>query len=106
ALDVRSVDIANLHERRDTIVDRDNLEGEAVVVIATDNLRADADRVLRQAHALRDVLLEHESEAPSLLESVDLRLEVSTQGWVLNLVQENVQLASDHSLRLSAGVPT
>jgi hypothetical protein len=31
-----------------------------------------ANRVLRQAHALGNVLLEHEPEAASLLEPVDL----------------------------------
>ena len=50
----------------------DDLERRAVVVIPADNLGADADRVLRQAHALGDVLLEHEPEAAPLLEPIDL----------------------------------
>ena len=52
---------------------------------------------------LGDVLLEHEPEAAFLLETVDLGLQISTQGGVLYLVKENVELAADHAVSLSAG---
>lgn len=103
ALDVGPVGVSNLHERGDPIVDQDDLEGWAVVVIPADHLGTHADRVLRKAHALGNVLLEHEPEAASLLEPVDLGSQVGAQGGVLDLVQEDVEFASDHAVSLSAG---
>ena len=103
ALDVGPVGVSNLHERGDAIVDQDDLERWAVVVIPADHLGAHADRVLRQAHTLGDVLLEHETEAASLLEPVYLGPEVRPQGGVLDLVKEDVQFASDHVVRLPNG---
>jgi hypothetical protein len=49
------------------------------------------------------VLLEHEPEAASLLEAVDLGPQVSAQGGVLDLVKEDVEFASDHAVSLSVG---
>jgi hypothetical protein len=100
ALNIRTIRISNLHERGDPIVDQDDLERRAVFVIPAHDLGTDSDLMLRQAHALRDVLLEHEPEAASLLESIDLGSQVGTQGWVLDLVKEDVQFASDHAVRL------
>jgi hypothetical protein len=102
-LDVGPVGVSNLHERGDFIVDQDDLERWAVVVIPAYYLGTYADRVLRQAHALGDVLLEHEPEAASLFESVDLGPQVSAQGGVLDLVKEDVEFASDHAVSLSVG---
>jgi hypothetical protein len=59
--------------------------------------------VPRQAHALGNVLLEHEPKAASLLEPVDLRLQVRAQGGVLDLVKQDVEFASDHSVRFRIG---
>jgi hypothetical protein len=101
ALDVCPVGVSNLHERGDPIVDQDDLERWTIVVIPAHHLGARADRVLRQAHALGNVLLEHEPEAAPLLESVDLRPQVGTQCNVLDLVEEDVKLASDHAVRIS-----
>ena len=97
ALDVGAIGVADLHERRDPVLDGDDLERRAVVVIPADDLGADADRVLRQAHALGNVLLEHEPEAAPLLEPVDLGPQVRPQRGVLDLVEEDVQFASDHA---------
>ena len=85
------------------MVDRDDFERRAIRVIPTDHLGTHADRMLRQANTLGDVLLEHEPETAPLLEPVDLRLQVRSQGGVLDLVEENVELASDHANRLPAG---
>ena len=73
------------------------------VVVTADHLRANADWVLRQADTLGDVLLEHEPEAASLLEPVDLGPQVLAQLSVLDFVEEDVQFASDHAVRLSVG---
>jgi hypothetical protein len=58
--------------------------------------------VLRQDDPLRDVPLEHEAEGAPLLEPVDLGPEVRAQGLVLDLVEEDVELASDHGVREAA----
>ncbi len=71
------------------------------VVVPADHLGADADRMLRQPDALGDVLLEDQPEAAPLLEPVDLRPQLRAQRRVLDLVEEDVQLASDH---LSQGI--
>ena len=52
--------------------------------------------MLRQPHALGDVLLEHEAVAATLLKPVDLLPQVRPQSSVLDPLQEDVQLASDH----------
>ncbi|MDA8201343.1 MAG: hypothetical protein M0Z49_00995 [Chloroflexi bacterium] len=103
ALNVGPVGVAHPHERGDPIVDQDDLERWAVVVIPADHPGTHADRVLRQAHALGDVLLEHQPEAAPLLEPVDLGPQVSTQGGFLDLVKEDVEFASDHAVSLSVG---
>lgn len=103
ALDVGPIGISKLFERGDPVVDQDDLERRAVVVIPPHSLGAHANRVLRQAHALGNVLLEHEPEAASLLEPIDLGSRVGTQGRVLYIVNEDVELAADHALSLSAG---
>lgn len=60
------------------------------------------DGVLRQADSLWDVLLEDEPEAPLLLEPVDLRAEIGPQGGVLDLLEQDVELASNHQKELVA----
>ena len=52
--------------------------------------------MLRQPHALGDVLLEDEPEAASLLEPIDLGSEVLAQRGVIDALEEDIQLASDH----------
>jgi hypothetical protein len=52
--------------------------------------------VLRKPDALGAVLLEDEPEAPLLLEPVDLRSQISPQSGVLDLVEQYVELVSDH----------
>jgi len=79
----------------------------AVVVIPGDDLRADADGVLRQADSLWNVLLEDEPEAPLLLEPVDLRAKIGPQGGVLDLFEQDVELVSNHQNELvAADLPT
>jgi hypothetical protein len=48
------------------------------------------------------MLLEHQAEAPTFFEPVDLRAKVGLQSRVLDLVEEDVKFASDHAVRLPA----
>ena len=53
--------------------------------------------MLGQSHALGDVLLEYQPVAATLSEAFDLLPQVRPQGSVLDPLQEDVQLASDHA---------
>ena len=61
--------------------------------------------MLRQSHALWDVLLENQPETAAFLESLYLLAEVLPQRGILDAVEENVQLAADHPPRLSGRHP-
>ncbi len=76
--------------------------GVLVGVIPAHDLGADADRMLRQPHALGDVLLEDQPEAAALLEPIDLPPEVGAKRVVVDPLQKDVELAPDHSPRLAA----
>ena len=52
--------------------------------------------MLREADPLGDVLLEHEPEATPLLQPIDLDPKVGAQRRVLDLVEKDVEFASDH----------
>ncbi len=50
-----------------------------------------------QPDALGDVLLEDQAEAAALLQPVDLPPEVGLKRRILDPVEEDVELATDHS---------
>ncbi len=103
ALDVCTAGIADPEERGLPCIQRDGLKGSAVRVIPGHDLRTHTDWVLGQAHAFGNVVFEHETEAASVFQAVDLGPKVRPERRVLDLVEEDVQLAANHAVRLLQG---